>query len=326
MAETNAVTTAPKTPEPAPAPKPVVRSTGTRATAPTNQADMSPQDRWLADQAAADARDPQRNPNIVLTKDAAGNLVARERVIGDDGEARAGKLLDQPDNPPGDITDQPAPDAGTKYKFGEIELSEAEIRSLMEHKAQEDLRKTTIPPQPSDYKLELPKDFKLPPGVQFTVANINDPVKGPALVAAQGWAHRNNLSQAQFSELLGLYGASQASEQIMLNDAAAKQRELLGPAGPTRVDAIATWLRARYGDAAARPMLNTMLMESQVRIWEDIITRATNGGSGGSYSSRGREAPEARTISDEQWNKMSYHQQVEYAREATARAANNGRR
>lgn len=97
----------------------------------------------------------------------------------------------------------------------------------------------------------------------------------------------------------------------------------MGVTAPARIDAISMFLRGRYGDTAAKPMLMTLSTRHQVEIWEDVIRKLTNGG-GGSFSQRGRDM-DPQTISDEQWNKMSYHQQVEYARTATARAAQGGR-
>jgi hypothetical protein len=211
-----------------------------------------------------------------------------------------------------------------RFKFGDLELSGAEIRDLLAHKAETDLRKAQVPATPGEYKIELPKDMVLPDGAKFTLAAANDPTKGPAIQAVQDWALRNNLSQGQFSELLGLYAASQSREQIMIGKAAAAEVAKLGVSGPARVDAITMFLRGRYGETAARPMLNTLLTESQVRIWEDIITRSTNGGAGG-FSQRGRDPNDGR-VDQATYDKMSYGQQKEYAERMTARAASSGRR
>ncbi len=104
-------------------------------------------------------------------------------------------------------TDQPAQDAEPGkaqevIKVGDTLLSETELRGLMEFKAQEDLRKTQVPVTAADYKFELPKDLKLPSGVEFKLASPDDPVMGPTIQAAREWALKNNLSQAKFSELL----------------------------------------------------------------------------------------------------------------------------
>jgi hypothetical protein len=192
------------------------------------------------------------------------------------------------------------------------------------HKAETDLRKAQVPATPGEYKLDLPKDLKLPEGASFQIASPNDPVRGPAIQAAQDWAHKNSLSQGQFSELLGLYAASQSREQTMISNAARAEREKLGVTGTTRVDAISMFLRGRYGDTAAKPMISTLVTEGQVKIWEDVITRLTNNG-GGSFSRRGNE-PESEKLSDAAYDKLSYGEKKDYAERASARAAQSGRR
>ena len=214
-------------PPPAAAPKAPARP------AP-NSADMSPQARWQADQDARSSGDPWLDPTKVLTRDAAGNLVQRERTIGTDGEARAGKPLDQPD---GEAPDQAADGEAKRVKIGDVELTEAEWQELVAHKAESDLRKAQVPAAPGEYKLELPKDFKLPAGIQMKFGNPNDPndPKGPIIRAAQDWAHKNNLSQGQFSELLGIYGASQSHEKIAdCQRVARRTRQARGERTPSR--------------------------------------------------------------------------------------------
>jgi hypothetical protein len=307
---------------PAAQPAPIVRSTGTAPTAPTNQADLSPQERWQATQDERARSDPWLDMTKILAKDERGNLAQYERVVGANGEVTKGKRIDPEGAPNGGAPPVEVP-AGELFKFGDLELSETQIRDLVAEKAANDLRKAQVPATPREYKLELPKDMKLPEGAEFKLAAANDPVKGPAIQAVQDWAHKNNLSQAQFGELLGLYAASQSREQIMIQKAALAERDKLGLNGPQRVDAIALFLKGRYGDTAARPMLNTLLTESQVKIWEDVVTRLTNQGSG-SFRQTGRD-PEPNKLSDAAYDALSYTQKKEYAEQATARTG-NGRR
>jgi hypothetical protein len=318
MVDQNAAAAAPVTP-----PKEPVRVAATAPTRPTSQADLSPHERWQNDQNDRTRGDPWLDTSKVLTRDAAGNLVQRERVVGPDGEPTVGKPVDQQD-PNADRPPAAAEGEAEKFKVGEHEITAAELSELMQQKAAADSRAAQVPKTAGEYKLELSKDLVLPDGVQFKVASPDDPVKGPMFAAARDWAHKNNLTQGQFSELLGLYASTTAHEQIMINKAAVAERAKLGVSGGARVDAVALFLRGRYGETAARPMINTLVTEAQVRIWEDVITRSTNGG-GGSFSQRGRDM-EPQGISDEAYNKMSYSQKVDYAREASARAANSGRR
>jgi hypothetical protein len=313
MAESNAAV---KQPEPAaPPPKQPVRVEGTKPTAPTNLYDGSPQDRWLADQAARTANDPWLDPNKVLTRDpATGQIVVHEKKLGADGEATIGKQVDQPEG------EAPTPDATAgeaKHKFGDLELTDTEIRDLAAHKAQEDLRRAQVPEKPEGYKLELPPGLKLPEGVNFKVANINDPIKGPGLRAAMEWAHAKGMSQSDFSELLGVYAAVTSGEQLMISNAARVERDALGVTGPARVDAILKWVGALY-PKALKPVAATLATRAQVEMFEDLVRRHANQG-GSSFSQRGREVPEAdgRLPSgpegDKIWNSWSYTQQKSYS-------------
>ena len=171
--------------------------------------------------------------------------MAREKKIGADGEVKAGKILDDDGRPVADDGTSGEP-SGEKIKIGDIDLTEAEIRDLMVSKAEADLRAAKVPQTPEGYKIEFPKDFKLPVGAEFRLATLDDPVKGPALRTAMAWAHAQGLSQEQFSSMLGTYAAATSSEQIAIANAARAEREKLGAAGPTRVNAVSRWYCALW--------------------------------------------------------------------------------
>jgi hypothetical protein len=320
MAEPNP-TAPPPAPATEPTPKPVVRSDGTRPTRPTNPADMSPQERWLADKAAADRADPWLDGSRVLARNKAGELVQHEKVVAADGTVTIGKVLDDDGRPvAGDDAKPPAADerAGdAKIKVGDVEFSEQEIRDAIGAKAEADLRKTQIPASAEGYKAALPADLKLPGDMKFELAGFDHPVHGAALRDAAAWAHKNGLSQSQFSELLGLHAGSMAREAASLAAAARAEREALGALGGSRVDAVSRWLMAHYPEAA-RPMLSTLVTRAQVECFESIIARLTN--QGGGFSRRGDVSHETQSPTDEEWNKMSYTAQKEYAE----RSSQNG--
>jgi hypothetical protein len=80
-----------------------------------------------------------------------------------------------------------------KYKIGEdLELSEEDVRGLMTRHALEESRKATVPTAAADYKLELPKDFQVPQGIEFRWAT-EDPVLGPMIGQAKEFAHKAGL-------------------------------------------------------------------------------------------------------------------------------------
>lgn len=279
---------------------------GTTATPPSW--DQTPQERFAAQQAEAGRRDPWLSDptKTTLERDArSGNLIAKDRATGRALNPDTGAV-----EPPKPGESEAPAEGERRVKIGEVEFSEKEWLDLASAKAVEDIRKAQIPAEPTGYKLELPKDLKLPPGVDFKVASLDDPVKGPGLRAALEWAHRSQFSQGQVSEMLGVYAAAQSMEQAQINVIANKERDKLGAAGPVRIAAIETWLRGNYGEDA-RPMVATLVSEKQVRIFENIIQKLTNQG-GGNYSGRHREI-ESKTIDDATWDKMTYTEKKDYA-------------
>src|SRR5262249_27322175 len=139
-------------------------------------------------------------------------------------------------------------------KVGERVFTSDELASLAERAAAEDVRKASLPADPSAYRLELPSHLQLPACVEVKFAD-NAPVLGPVINQARAWAHSQGFSQEQFSSMLGLYAGSVADERAKFNEAVRREIEALGPAGTARVTALQTWLRAELGEDGARAML-----------------------------------------------------------------------
>ena len=279
--------------------------TGTKPTPATN-ADMSPQERWLAAK-DADRADPWLHGDRVLKRNKSGELVQHEKIVGADGTVTAGKILDENGQPVADDDARPSGEAdGEKtVTVGDVTVTEAELKTLMELKAQQDLRAASRPATPEGYRLELPRDMKTPAGAPvFQLASLDDPAKGPGLRAAMEFAHARGFSQEDFSSMLGVYAASQAREQTMIEAAIRAEREKLGANGTARVDAVAMFLRGRYGDDAGRAVMKSIVLAKQLEVWEDIVSRAANS-TGSSFSRRGIDL-EPTTIDDASWDKMSY--------------------
>jgi hypothetical protein len=77
--------------------------------------------------------------------------------------------------PPAVPDDPQAPAHSTeKLKVGKYEVSEADLATMMDRQAQDDLRKATIPPSPDAYELKISPDAKLPGSVEFKFDG-NDP-------------------------------------------------------------------------------------------------------------------------------------------------------
>jgi hypothetical protein len=304
---------------PPPAPKPAAAAPKAAPSA-RELADMSPQQRFEHQQQEGDRvtgtyRGPERAPGVKVDEATYNRMTHGEKVAY--AQEFQPKPSADPNAPPADPAAPPVADPNAaRVKIGETELTEAEWVSAAAEKAAKDANLLSLPVKPSDYKLELPADFKAPEGVKFTF-NPADPIKGPVINAAREWAKTNNLTQEQFGQLLGLYAGSQAHEAKMISDGAKAQRDLLGPAGTARIDAVSRWLKAEVGDDLARPLLQTLVTEKHVRAYETMIQKKTSQGAGG-FRTTGREAPEAdgRLPSGPEgekiWNGMSYTQKKEY--------------
>jgi hypothetical protein len=307
-----------------PAPAVPRHVTGVQQTLPLNQFDATPEERFQQQQKEQDRRDPWLDQSKVLLRDPkTGALTQHEKIPPSEefGDPTVGRRLDTDPDAARSTGEAETDAAEQRYKIGDLELSAREWQDLAAHKAESDLRKAQVPASANEYKLELPKDLKLP--TAFALAKENDPRFGPGIAAAREWAHKNQLSQGQFSDLLAIYATTVSHSELMIQNAARAEQEKMGISGPARIDAISMFLRGRYGDTAAMPMIWTLKTASQVEIWENIITKL-QGATG--FNAGGRIAPEPASPTDAQWNAMSYTQQKAYAEAATARAERGGRR
>jgi hypothetical protein len=191
-----------------------------------------------------------------------------------------------------------------------FDLDAADITRLMEQHATETLRKASLPPDASAYEPKLPESFKPPPGVDLKIDAAD-----PALQDLKMWAHKRGLTQAEFSDVLGIYAAREARQSAVMNAAAARELEKMGPHAAQRVDAIAQFLRGALGDDLARPMLNVLATEKIARGWEKLIQRfATQGHA--PFSAAHREPGDAPgRVDDATYAKMSPGDKWDYSRQ-----------
>ena len=181
----------------------------------------------------------------------------------------------------------PAPPAsGEKFRFGDnLELTETEVRGLLERHSIEQSRRLTLPQKPEEYEAALPKDFKLPQGFEYTV-DPNDPV----LPHARDFALKAGLSKDQFQELVGLHVQSDIARQLRYREQANAEVLKLGAAGTERVTAAQTFLRSQLGDDLAAVVLGTMSSAKHVEAFEKLMSNFRTQG-GGTFSTTGREPP-----------------------------------
>jgi hypothetical protein len=276
-------------------------------------ADMSPQQRFEDQQRRTDEitgtyRAPERKPGVRVDQATYDKFTNRQKVeYAQEFQPKPGS----DPNAPADPAAPPAPDPNAeRFKIGDVEATETEWRDALSFKAAEDAKRLSLPQTPDGYKLELPKDLKLPEGVSFEF-RPDDPIRGPALASLREFAKANSWTQEQLSGLLGIYAGSIAHESKMISDGAKAQRDLLGAAGGARVDAVSRWLKAEVGDDLARPLLQTMVMEKQVRAYETMIQKKTGQGAG-SFRQTGRDVNDGR-IDQATYDKMSYGERKDYA-------------
>jgi hypothetical protein len=191
-------------------------------------------------------------------------------------------------------------------------LTADELKGLMERRGLEESRKATLPKDAAAYELTLPNDFVMPEGQTYKFAT-DDPVLGPLLGQAKQVAHDLGIDQSGFSRLLDLFAASQINEQRMIAAAGKKELAKLGENATIRVDAVRTFLRGHLGDELAGALQRGMHTERQVVAYEKLMMRFQGQG-GGNWSGANREPPhKPGTVTDEQYNRMSYTERKNYA-------------
>jgi hypothetical protein len=124
-----------------------------------------PQKRWRADFDEITRSDPWKDPNVIISKDADGTLRVRPR----NDQQTSGAPAAQPGQPQPGQPPQPQPQPaatsdGTKLRIGELELTEADVRGLLERKSLEDGRRALVPTEPALTTSSCQATFRCPPG------------------------------------------------------------------------------------------------------------------------------------------------------------------
>lgn len=197
---------------------------------------------------------------------------------------------------------------GTKNEVKGKEFGE-HFAALQARVAADDVRRNSLPANPDAYKVELPKDFQPPQGVEFKF-NDGDPLLAQARTVMHEIDTGKLSGQEAFTKLLGLYAGAQVATQTQITAARNAEMAKLGPAGTALVTATNTWL-----DAMGVPGLKGRMFTAQdVNDFAKLVGKFTNQG-GASFTSRGREPPEpAGKVSDEAFKKMGPAERLDYAR------------
>ncbi len=210
-----------------------------------------------------------------------------------------------------------------KLRLGDLVLDAADVQKLMTESAAREARKATMPVDAASYSLDLPADFKMPEGVQFSWA-VDHPVQGPLIAQAKEFAFANGIDQAGFSKMMSMYVAAQTHKMQMVQKAVASEISKLGTTGPARVDAVTTFLRGTIGDDKLTQSITSHLFTAQqVTAFERLIQKVTSQGHA-SFSQSGREVSDGPgRVSEEAYAKMSPGQRLDYSRSFDQRQFHN---
>jgi hypothetical protein len=317
----------PKAPATSAAPAAVERNTAPVQSATSTTVQSSPditpaQQLWAADQRALEKMDPWRDPNITMVKDpVTGVITAKQRTDGGQNG------VPQPDA--GGQQPQPGQAAAVdgKLHVGDLELTEADVRGLMERKAAEDSRRATMPRDAAGYSLDLPEGFVLPPDVSEWAWNLEDPNSAALLGQAKEWAFAHQIDGPAFSKLLGLYASNQIADQQRFDQARKAEVTKLGPNISVRVDSVNTWLEAQVGSTLAHALRQTMVTARSVEAYEKLMRSFITQGVGGSPGAgRDGAGSQPARMSDADYNSLSYHEKLSYAQKFQAQSNGSPRK
>lgn len=175
--------------------------------------------------------------------------------------------------------------------------------------AAEQVRRNALPQKADDVKLELPKDFALPQGVEFKF----DPAK-PEYSKFRELAVKRGLDQDTITDLMGVYAETQVSTAAQLQAAVNAELTKLGSNAVPRVTAINTFLAGIVGAEAAKALGTMMVSADIVKGFESLIGKFSSQGVGSfSQQHRAPQEPQGR-VSEEEFGRMTPAARLDYTR------------
>ena len=181
-----------------------------------------------------------------------------------------------------------------------------QVAPVLTRDAAEQVRRNALPQKPEDVKIELPKEFQLPQGVEFKL----DPAK-PEFSKLQAAAVKHGLSQDAVTDLVGVYAETMVGSEAVLT--AAKQAEIakLGANGPARVTALSTF----FDGIGASELKQMLVTEGIVKAAERMVAKFSSQGAA-TFSQAHREPGQSGgKVSDEEFAKMGPAARLDYARQ-----------
>jgi hypothetical protein len=143
----------------------------------------------------------------------------------------------------------------------------------MTRDAAEQSRRLALPQSAADVKLELPKDFQLPQGMEFKL----DPSK-PEYGKLQAAAVKHGLSPEAISDIVAIHAETVVGSETTISAAHQAEIAKLGANGPARVTALETFFTGLVGSDGAKQIKNMAVTASLVQALEGVAAKFASQG------------------------------------------------
>lgn len=204
--------------------------------------------------------------------------------------------------------------SGIKHKeFGE------HYSQLATRLAAEEVRRNTLPKAAEDVKLDLPKDFKLPEGMEFKLDSTK-----PEFNKFREIAIRRGLDADTVTDLMGVYAETVVGSEASYKAAQKAELDKLGANATTRVTALDTFFTGLLGADEAKHIRAGMYSAGVVTALEKLAAKFANQGAA-SFRQDGREpGGQPGRVSEAEYNAMTSAQRWDYARGFDQKQFQNG--
>ena len=118
----------------------------------------------------------------------------------------------------------------------------------------------------SDLAFNLPADFTPPAGIKLGEFDASTPLAK----AAREFAHREGLSQQQFSRMLQVYAQNAVREIENYKRSIEQETARLGPRAAERGQAVRTWLVDRLGSELAGELTSQFTSARHIEAFEQL--------------------------------------------------------
>lgn len=191
-----------------------------------------------------------------------------------------------------------------------------DFNALIARDAERASRLAQVPDSPDKYEAKLPHDFKMPEGVELAEGeNLINP-DDPRIADLREFAHANQMDQSQFENMVALGAKMDLAESGRLKEAIGQEVEKLGAKGKERIGAVKSWIASKLPGEQGEALLGVIYTAKQVEAFERLM-QLNRGGVPGNPGA-GRE-PGKTEISDEEYDKMSPAERINYARQNSKR-------